>query len=406
MNYSILNVNEKAFFDNSIVNAEKHTHQPYASTSLNNNDEIRIPIQQQDTYTLPWGSSLYIEGKLVKGGEGKIEKTKLVNNAIAFLFDEIRYEFGGIVIDRVRNPGITTTIKSYTSMNQNESIRMENAGWSADKEPDIVDKNTGNFNVCIPLRFLMGFCEDFKKIVLNLRQELILIRSNNDTNSIINTTDTDENVKIQLSKVLWKMPHISAADVERLRLINYVAENRELDVPFRSWELHEYPLLQETQRHSWAVKTATQIEKPRFVIIGFQTNRKNNLQSDASKFDHCNLANIRLFLNSEIYPYDNLNLNFANNQWANLYEMYAQFQESYYERENQPLFSPKSFKDTAPLAVIDCSHQNEVLKTGAVDIRLEFETTANIPGNTAAYCLILHDRLIKYNPLTSAVRII
>lgn len=38
---------------------------------------------------------------------------KFINNGVAFLFEEIRYEMNGIVVDRVRNPGIISTIKSY-----------------------------------------------------------------------------------------------------------------------------------------------------------------------------------------------------------------------------------------------------------------------------------------------------
>lgn len=403
MNANILNVTEKALFDNSIINAERHTHQPYASTTLNNNDEIRIPLQQQDLYVLPWNSLIYIEGKLITHDNKVSATAKLVNNALAFLFSEIRYEIGGLVVDRVRNPGLTSTMKGYVSYNTNESKRLENAGWSPTKDitTNLVDKK-GNFNVCIPLSMILGFCEDFRKIILNLRQELVLIRSSSDVNAIVNSTE-GEDMKIELTKVLWKVPHISVNDVERLTILKYMERSIDLELAFRSWELHEYPLLQETQRHSWSIKTTTQLETPRYVIVGFQTDRKNKYNKDMSKFDHCNLTNIKLYLNSEMYPYDNLNLNFSNNQWAILYEMYAQFQQSYYERQSEPVFSPSEFIKNGPLFVIDCMFQSETLKSGTVDIRLEFETSANVPSNTAAYCLILHDRIIKYNPLTSAV---
>lgn len=403
MNANILNVSEKALFDDAIVRAEKHTHQPYASTTLNNNDEIRIPIQQQDVYTVPWNSMLYIEGKLLTHDNKVSSTAKLVNNAFAFLFNEIRYEIGGVVIDRVRNPGLTSTMKGYVSYNTDESKHLQIAGWSptTDITKHIID-GKGNFNVIIPLKMLLGFCEDFKKIILNLRQELVLIRSSSDVNSVENSS-ANESMKIELSKVYWKMPHISVVDAERLSLLRYLEKSVDLQIAFRSWELHEYPLLQKTQRHSWPIKTATQLETPRFVIVGLQTDRKNKHDKNMSKFDHCNLTNIKLYLNSEIYPYDSLNLNFNNNQWAMLYEMYAQFQLTYYERECQPIFTPHEFSTIAPLAVIDCTYQPELLKSGSVDIRLEFETNANIPENTSAYCLILHDRIIKYNPLTSAV---
>ena len=66
MSYNILNVGEGVYSDNSITNFEYHTHQPYAATTLNNNDEIRIPIQTQDLYTFPGQSFLYVEGKRMK----------------------------------------------------------------------------------------------------------------------------------------------------------------------------------------------------------------------------------------------------------------------------------------------------------------------------------------------------
>lgn len=399
MNSNILNVLEKPLFDNTIVNFEKHTHSPYAATNLNNNDEIRIPIQQQDAYTAPYYSTLYIRGKLCKA-DGTVSQTAIFDKMGAlFLFDEIRYEMNGITVDRSRNPGLTTVMKGYTSFNQNEAVRLENAGWNDDNK---VDEN-GYFDVCIPLKICLGFTEDFQKIILNLRQELVLIRTSNDLNAIVNSTP-DEAIKIELHSVQWRVPHVGVADAERLKLMRYLEKNIELAIPFRSWELHEYPLLSETQTHTWNIKTSSQLEKPRFIIFGFQVARKNSASKRMSRFNHCYLTNIRVFLNSESYPYDNLNIDFKKNFYATLYDMYSQFQQSYYQKESEPLLSPYMFKTMAPMAVVDCSCQNEVLKSGAVDIRLEFTTNKNIPKDTAAYCLIIHDRVVYYNPLTSIVR--
>lgn len=84
--------------------------------------------------------------------------------------------------------------------------------------------------------------------------------------------------------------------------------------------------------------------------------------------------------------------------------MYANFQQSYYGQDPKPLLDTTEFLLYAPIAVIDCSHQNESIKTGPVDVKLEFNTSANIPAATSAYCLILHDRIVEYSPLTSEVK--
>ena len=84
--------------------------------------------------------------------------------------------------------------------------------------------------------------------------------------------------------------------------------------------------------------------------------------------------------------------------------MYANFRQSYYNTGIDPLLDLKSFAEKAPLFVIDCSRQNDTLKTGPVDVRLEIESSVDIPENTTAYCLIINDRLIEYRPFSNIVR--
>lgn len=411
MSYHILNIGQQVYVDNSITSISFHSHPPYSNTSLNKSDEIRLPIQTQDSYTWPSRSYLNITGKLVTTTDKNnttSQNIQFINNGIMHLFDEIRYELGGIVIDRVRNPGITSTIKGYASFMKGDTIHLENAGWNHKETPNIVDSN-GNFNVIVPLSMLLGFFEDFKQIIINIRQELVLIRNSTDINATIKTAENGEKIKpvITFEKIIWEMAHVKVSDEARLTLFNYIDKGVSLHVPFRSWELHEHPYLQQSTMHTWNIKATNQLEKPRYVIVGFQTNRKNNIDKNMSHFDHCKLINMTLYINSNAYPYNNLNLNFDKRQWAILYEMYARFQQTYYLREtSEPCLNLKQFCNEVPIIVLDCSKQNEVIKSGSVDIRLEFQTADNIPTNTAAYCLIIHDRLVTYEPLRSLVSIV
>ncbi|XP_011858623.1 PREDICTED: uncharacterized protein LOC105556159 [Vollenhovia emeryi] len=201
------------------------------------------------------------------------------------------------------------------------------------------------------------------------------------------------------------MPHIVLNDVNKLSLLRTLKSGRFLSVGFRSWDLYEFPLLQSTTKHSWAVKTAAQLEKPRYVIFALQTGRRNVLTRDSSTFDYCKLTNVKLYLNSDFYPYDDMNLDIENNKFAILYDMYAKFQKSYYGRKlDDAYLNVKSFLTSGPIMVIDCSRQNEAVKSATVDVRVEFECKENVPADTTAYCLIIHDRIIEYSPLTNVVR--
>ena len=63
MSRDILHIGSEPIFDDRIVKIETHTYNPYANTTFGYSDEIRIPIQHQDLYTLPCESFLYVEGK-------------------------------------------------------------------------------------------------------------------------------------------------------------------------------------------------------------------------------------------------------------------------------------------------------------------------------------------------------
>lgn len=401
---SILNISEKVLVDNSIVSNQLHTHQPYANR-FENNDEIRIPIQE-DMSTLPGLSYLYIEGKLQKADGTAAATTKFVNNGIAHLFSEIRYEMNGVVVDSVIKPGITSTMKGYVSYTSDDVKKLQNAGWLPQTETKITDA-LGNFNVCIPLGMLLGFAEDYGKVILNIRQELVLIRSNTDDDAVISTAAAgaaDENIKVILDKIYWKVPHITAGLAQELSLTKYIDRNIDTQVAFRSWQLHMISGVNQVTQHSHAIATTTKLQTPRQVIVGFHTDRAGKPKKNMSEFDHCNIKNLRVYLNTERLPYDNQNTDFERKRYATLYEMYSHFQSTYYNKHDEPLLSLEEFKSKAPLIVVDCSNQKDYLQANAVVLRLEFETASNVPANTTAYCLVLHDRVFTYNALTKAVK--
>jgi len=158
----------------------------------------------------------------------------------------------------------------------------------------------------------IGICEDYRCVVINARHELILIRSRNDSNCLIGNPTRDP--EITLFKVQWWMSHVLLNEINKLSMLRALESGRRLSMSFRSQYLYEFPLSHRTTKHSWAIKTATQLEKPRYVIFALQVIRKNIMSENTSQFDHCNLNNVKLYLNSEFYPYNDMNLDFDKNR--------------------------------------------------------------------------------------------
>ncbi|KAK9707751.1 hypothetical protein QE152_g27656 [Popillia japonica] len=198
-----------------------------------------------------------------------------------------------------------------------------------------------------------------------------MLRSRIDLNCYRNTTTGGTKIAVlDIDKIEWHVPHISVNDEIRLKLLKTLNSNKSICIPFRKWELFELPSLRKTKTDVCPIKTSTNLEKPRYVIVAFQTARKDSVTADASTFDHASITNLKLHLNADSFPYDNMNFQINENKYAAAYRMYASFQSIYYNKSDQPLLSYEKFKECA-LYVIDCANQKEEVKSSIVDVKLE-----------------------------------
>ena len=116
---------------------------------------------------------------------------------------------------------------------------------------------------------ILGFAEDYQKIIINAKHELILTRSNIDTNAIIQTAaakTAKDTFKFTLDKIEWLMPSIILSNAKKANMLKFIENDAVLTLSFRSWGLFEYPQLPTTSKHVWSVKTTNQLEKARYVI--------------------------------------------------------------------------------------------------------------------------------------------
>lgn len=392
----ILSIGNTPIRDEMIIRKQYHSYSPY-TTSFNNNDEIRIAIQSQDLYVLPSESYIYLDIEVTRrdGANHAATVGTWSSNFASFLFSEIRYELNGVEIDRIKNVGMASNVKRFAAI-----AKPQNAA--------LISIHTGTtlavrtYSVVIPLNQLLGFADDYRKIILNAKHELILIRNRKD---IFSYQAALESFNIRVTKIQWKIPHIHLADQAKLKMLRYLEKKQSISVNYRSWDLYEMPQLPQSRKHIWTVKSTTQLTKPRFVFVVFQTN-KQIVSANSASFDNCAISDVKLYLNSEYYPYDNYNSHFVNGNYQELYFALMQIQSSYYndpeDKNNTLLLTYEQFQSN-PLFAFDCTRSDESLIGGTVDVRLEINARENIPPNTVAHCLIIHDNHIEYSPFSGVV---
>ena len=68
----------------------------------------------------------------------------------------------------------------------------------------------------------------------------------------------------------------------------------------------------ESTSFTWRLSVKTAPEKPRFIIVAFQTDKDSNQTKTPSIFDHVNHKNAYVMLNSDRYPAVDYNLSLSN----------------------------------------------------------------------------------------------
>lgn len=391
-------------FDESIRKIEYRPAAPFVK-SFNCNDIVEISINQVDSFFFMQDTLMLIKGKLDITGEGDVT---LAPNYGAFLFDSCVYSESGKELETVRDPGIVSTVRALTCYSPEESKHMSIAGWNYPTVPIL--SSDKSFSLLMPLRHIFNMFNDYPLITCG-RQTLRFVRARNDNDCVIikektvSGALTKTSVKLVIESIELRIKHIYPSDEVKEKLLKFISTNRPIMKWFRKWELHELPALTPSARREiWSVKISTKVERPRYVIVFFQTEKRDKIQSDPTTFDHIYIQSIRLSLNGDYYPNERTQLDFDNNHFTEAHFNYSEFQPSYTKNtQKRILLDYLAFKNRA-LFVIDCSKQEETMKSGSVDVKLDIEANNGFPENTKAYCIIIHDVLMEYSPLTEVLK--
>ena len=413
---SILRITDPILKDDSIDNYEYFEYYPIVGTNLNNIGDIRINIESQDTFTHPSESFLLIEGRLTKvdgTNYANADNISLTNNAMMFLFRDIRYELSGQEIEKVNYVGYATMmlgLLKYTEdfsrskgLNQvwykdsSNAPNNQNVGWWIRHQHlfNNSDEN-GKFSFRIPLKHIFGFCEDYDKVVYGFKHTLSLTRTH-EHNAIFRAGGVDAG-KIVLSKISWFMPHVMPADKDKMELYKIIEKKEKVSVGYRMIQCTSISIPQATS-FSWRLSVKSSPEVPRFIIVGFQTEKNNDQTKNNSLFDNVNVSKIYVMLNSNRYPILDYNLHFPGQQISRAYGDAAEFRSKFFninELISNPCIGVFEYKNLYPLFVFDVSKQSERLKYSTTDIQVKIEFNNPVPLDTEGYAVIISDRLINF----------
>ena len=429
---SILRITDPILKHDSIDKYEDIAYEPIAGTNLNApGQDIRLTIETQDIFTHPSESYLIVEGQLLKRNVNPPanpiydinDLITLTNNGIMHLFKRIRYDLSGQEVENIVNVRQATTMLGLLKYPDDFSkSKGLNQLWYKDMTNDANNNNTGfiirrghifgstprgKFSFKIPLKHIFGFCEDYDKIVYGLKHTLTLTR-NNDNDAIFKTdanngavppVDNVVDAEVYLSKISWFMPHVMPADKYKMELYKIIERKEKIPVGYRMIQCDNALIPENSTSFSWRLSVKSSPEVPRFIIVGFQTNKIGNQKTNPSTFSDVHFRNIYVTLNSTRYPTTDYNISFAEGKFSRVYGDVANFRTKFFNMDeliSNPNINASEYGSLYPLFLFDVSKQSEKLKYSTTDIQVKVFFDANILVGTQAYGVIISDRLINF----------
>ena len=308
---------------------EYNEYQPTSEYNLNIPGNINIHIENQDEFYHPRRSYLLVEGNLSKEDETRhaaADVITLANNGVMHFFSNVKYELAGQEIESVNNPGIAgvlmgivkyaydyaygTGLIQCRSPETSDGVLMER-GFGRRKEYNIAKSDPhGSFSFAIELENLFGFCEDYDKVVYGMRHKLTLVRKSDD-DDIFKVAATAK-CKVELTKVAWVMPRVHPNDVKKFSLYKSIESKIVLDDAFRMRQCSIPEIPAQTRTFDWRLGVRTAQEKPRYVLIAFQSDRSGNPDKNPSLFD-------------TTYPARDAIADFRKYRYVQYYKMFTEF---------------------------------------------------------------------------------
>ncbi len=437
---NILNITENYFdIDDSIESFEYREYEPDKPLETEaTSGEINISANAQDAFIYPAKSYLLVKGRLASTTNVAFDNASsiaLTNNAIPYLFKEIFYKIGTTTVESTMHPGHVSTMRgllSYgddftngasmcwirdTDRSVNEpAVRnyLTNEGFKLRKSL-IMDKphTSGNFSFVVPLKHLLGFFQDYRRVMYGVKHTLTFVRAGNDfaihkrgaVAAIGGAGDAGHRAaveafrdgKIILNKFSWIIPHVVPNLKSNLSITKIIESKIKIPIAFRAYRCDTLSLPERTTS-SWRLAAQSGSEKPRWILITFQTVANNDQTVNHSVFDHCNVKNVYCTINTERYPFSDMNTNFQECDVAQVYKNMTDFKEQFYgvsEYESGCGINLDQFINLYPIFVIDLRHQSERLKNTMQDIQIRMEFNQNPPANTTAYAVLISDKLMS-----------
>ena len=245
---------------------------------------------------------------------------------------------------------------------------------------------------------LFGFVNDLEKIIYGLGFKLIIKRNNNDralyrVKANPGAVANDGNIEIR--DISWCVPSIDSSNDNRIIVQKGLNKKNNVDFSYNERKTF-YKNVPNATNFLFDLGMESGMERPQYIIVGFENNNVNEQTHDASTFDIKNIAECYCSINSEFYPEDRMNINYGTNNYNEAFKEIVSFNKGYngLPHNIKPYINHRTFKISYRIYVFDTRYQRDHI--GPQPIKLKFKFSA-ANADVICHALVLTRKVNSVN---------
>ena len=299
---------------------------------------------------------------------------RLVNYGMMALFSSIKLEtIGGRTIEYIDHchPNLLMYKLLNSTGDEYESGFVRNIdNRDSQLKNDHIAAERGHMYMMVKMSDLFGFVNDLEKIIYGLGFKLLLKRNNNDralyrVNANPGAVANDSNIEIR--DISWCVPSIDPSNDIRFIVLKGLSKKNNVDFGYCERKTF-YKNVPNATNFSFDLG----MERPQYIIVGFENNNVNEQTQDASTFHIMNVTECFCEIDSEFYPEDRMNINYGTNNYNEAFKEIVSFNKGYNALPHniKPYINHRTFKSSYRIYVFDTRYQSDHIGPQPIQLTL------------------------------------
>ena len=367
------------------------------------NTNINIILNREENHLNLRDSYLEIEFVVLDDADGLFANdanTRLVNYGLIALFSSVKFETsGGRTIEYVDHchPNLLMYMLSTSTDDEYEGGFVRNQdNRDSQLKVDHIAAERGHMYMMIKMSDRFGFVNDLEKIIFGLGFKLILKRNNNDralfrVNAGAGAVANDANIEIRDIS----LPSIDPSNDNRIIVQKGLSKKNNVDFSYYERKTF-YKNVPNATNFLFDLGMESGMERPQYIMVGFENNKVNEQTHDASTFHMMNVTECYCKIGREFYPEDRINTNYGTNKYNEAFREIVSINKDYngLPHNIKPYINQRTFKSSYRIYAFDTRYQSDHI--GPQPIQLNFKFSAAVAG-VICHALVLTRTVITVN---------